>query len=179
MFSVFLRAPFLHFSHYLQPRSLVAAEEEQSHYSTPLPLHPPLCLWCRLWFQLLKFAHRITVSQLPPSKPDSQHALCARFTSSLSENKTAGSSMPQWKRSPSTATLPLIFYFFSLCWCEIIWAWACEIKTRVLVFVHANVCRCPHFMHLLNICIPYSLVWCRKLWLPKVTALAAICQLCF
>ena len=42
----------------------------------------------------------------------------------------------------------------------------------------SNVCNLLHTMHLffflLNICIPTRLVWCRKLWLPKPTALCAI-----
>lgn len=33
---------------------------------------------------------------------------------------------------------------------------------------------CTFFFFLLNICIPTCLVWCRKLWLPKPTALSAI-----
>lgn len=93
IFALFLWVSLLHCSHYLQPYSLVVGEEEQSYYSTPMTLHPPPCSWFRLHSPALKCMERIAGSQLSHPNTDSEHGRQAWFTSSPSQNKTAGSLM--------------------------------------------------------------------------------------
>lgn len=150
---------------YLRPHSRVLAEEEQFDFSTPPTLHP-LCSWPRFFSPALKMWQE-EKKELPPLKkknqqhPNGKHEQHARFTSSPSQNKAAGSLMPQWKVSSIAQSHFLLLALPKACGHVHVW-WERVQKRRKKKCLQ----RLCHIMHLRL--LRFSHVLIQQIWVTQI-----------